>query len=68
MESGLHTNVDSLIFEAMERRKEAEDLYGLSDSYSDLSDYYFYKDREKSKRYAELFLEAARELITLPTK
>ncbi|MGB7786585.1 MAG: ATP-binding protein [Salinimicrobium sp.] len=54
--------VDSLFFEALERREEAEDLYGLSDSYSDLSEYYFSKDKAKSKRYAQLFLEAAREL------
>lgn len=55
-------NVDSLLFEALERRKQAEDLFGLSDSYSDLSEYYFYKDRAKSKKYAELFYEAAKQL------
>ena len=55
-------NVDSLLFKARDRRRQMGDLYGLSDSYSDLSDYYFQKDKAKAKKYADSFLQSSREI------
>ena len=59
-------NVDSLFFEALERREQADDLYGLSDSYAILSEYYLNKNKSQAEAYAKSFLEAAKELSFPP--
>lgn len=55
-------NVDSLLFDALKRRKDLGDLYGLSDSYSDLSEYFLQKDKAKAKKYADSFLETSKAI------
>ncbi|MGB7842761.1 MAG: ATP-binding protein [Salinimicrobium sp.] len=59
-------NVDSLFYEALNRRRQANDLYGLSDSYAVLSDYYYNKNKSQAEAYAKSFLEAAKELSFPP--
>lgn len=61
-------NIDSLIFSALEKRKEINDKEGLMISYAHLSDYYKNKDRSKAKKYAEEYLIASREISSGKTE
>ena len=54
--------IDSLLFKAVEMRKRINDIEGLHSSYYHLAEYYESQDKSKAIYYAELSLEAAREV------
>ncbi|MFD2518351.1 tetratricopeptide repeat-containing sensor histidine kinase [Salinimicrobium flavum] len=53
--------VDSLFFEALETKKELNDMEGLYNSYHHLASYYEDKDKQKAIQFAKQSLEAARK-------
>ena len=55
-------SADEIMLEALKQRQQIGDLEGTQSSYSHLSDFYRNKDPDRSRFYAEKYLEVAKSL------